>query len=74
MLGNYTKGFVELQVPESYNEDYDKQDIYLDESLEEECDCLYQNQFIMLASDADPKKTALGFLNLMQNQSRSSWI
>ncbi|MAL11786.1 MAG: phosphate starvation-inducible protein PhoH, partial [Maricaulis sp.] len=41
---------------------YDKQDIYLDESLlEEECDCLYQNQFIMLTSDADPKKTALGF-------------
>ena len=57
------EGFVELQVPESYIEDfYDKQDIYLDESLlEEDCDCLYQNQFIMLTSDADPKKTALGF-------------
>ena len=51
-VGKLYEGFVELQVPESYIEDfYDKQDIYLDESLlEEECDCLYENQFIMLTS------------------------
>ncbi len=62
-VGKLYEGFVELQVPESYIEDfYDKQDIYLDESLlEEECDCLYENQFIMLTSEADPKKTALAF-------------
>ena len=62
-VGKLYEGFVKLQVPESYIEDfYNKQDVYLDESLlEEECDCLYENQFIMLASEADPKKTALAF-------------
>ena len=62
-VGKLYEGFVEIQVPESYIEDfYDKQDIYLDESLlEEDCDCLYNNQFIMLTSEADPKKTALAF-------------
>ena len=62
-VGKLYEGFAQLQVPESYIEDlYNKQDIYLDESLlEEECDCLYKNQFIMLASETDPKKTALAF-------------
>ena len=62
-VGKLYEGFVELQVPESYIEDfYDKQEIYLDESLlKEECDCLYENQFVMLTSEADPKKTALTF-------------
>ena len=62
-VGKLYEGFVEIEVPESYIEDfYDKQDIYLDESLlEEDCDCLYNNQFIMLTSETDPKKTALAF-------------
>ena len=29
--------------------------------LEEDCDCLYENQFILLNSEADPKKTAIAF-------------
>jgi len=62
-VGKLYEGFAQLQVPESYIEDfYNKQDIYLDESLlEKECDCLYKNQFIMLTSEADPKQTALAF-------------
>ena len=62
-VGKLYEGFAELQVPDKYIEDfYDKQDVYLDESLlEEDCDCLYKNQFILLTSEADPKKTALAF-------------
>jgi Predicted ATPase related to phosphate starvation-inducible protein PhoH len=62
-VGKLYEGSVTLQVPDSYIDDfYDKQDIYLDESLlEDDCDCLYENQFILLTSEADPKKTALAF-------------
>jgi len=62
-VGKLYDGFVELQVPDSYIDDfYDKQNVYLDDSLlDEECDCLYENQFVMLTSEADPKKTALSF-------------
>jgi len=62
-VGKLYDGFVELQVPDSYIDDfYDKQGVYLDESLlDKECDCLYENQFVMLTSESDSKKTALSF-------------
>lgn len=62
-VGKLYDGFVELKVPDSYIDDfYNKQDVYLDDSLlDEECDCLYENQFVMLTSETDSKKTALSF-------------
>ena len=56
-------GFIEITVPDSIVDDfYEKQPIYIDNTLTDGLP-LYKNQFIMLTSEADPKKTALAFFN-----------
>ena len=54
-------GFIEIVVPDNIVENfYEKQPVYIDDTLTEGIP-LHKNQFIMLASEADPKKTALAF-------------
>jgi PhoH-like ATPase len=54
-------GFIEIIVPDSIIEDfYEKQPVYVDDTLTDGLS-LHKNQFIMLTSEADPKKTALAF-------------
>ena len=54
-------GFIEIVVPDNIVENfYEKQPVYIDDTLTEGVS-LHKNQFIMLASEADPKKTALAF-------------
>ena len=54
-------GFIEIIVPDSIIEDfYEKQPVYVDDTLTDGLS-LHKNQFIMLTSEVDPKKTALAF-------------
>ena len=54
-------GFIEIVVPDNIVENfYEKQPVYIDDTLTEGVS-LHKNQFIMLASETDPKKTALAF-------------
>jgi len=54
-------GFLEIVVPDNIvNDFYEKQPVYIDDTLTEGL-ALHKNQFIMLTSEADPKKTALAF-------------
>ena len=59
--GKLYDGFVEVVVPESVIDDfYEKQPVYIDNSMTGE-QTLHNNQFILLISEGDPKKTALAF-------------
>jgi len=59
--GKLYDGFVEVVVPDSVVDDfYEKQPVYIDNSMISE-QTLHNNQFILLISEADPKKTALAF-------------
>jgi len=59
--GKLYDGFVEVVVPDSVVDDfYEKQPVYIDNSMTGE-QTLHNNQFVLLISEADPKKTALAF-------------
>lgn len=59
--GKLYDGFVEIVVPDSVVDDfYEKQPVYVDNSMIGE-QILHNNQFVLLISEADPKKTALAF-------------
>jgi PhoH-like ATPase len=59
--GKLYDGFVEVVVPDSVVDDfYEKQPVYIDNSMTGD-QTLHNNQFVLLISEADPKKTALAF-------------
>jgi len=63
-------GFLELVVPDNIIENfYEKQPVYIDDTLNEGLP-LHKNQFIMLTSEADPKKTALAFFTSYESPVR----